>query len=51
MKNNHVSDGDYCKRSIETAGIEVYGIGFYNSATSFGGSLAMILLTLALSSI
>lgn len=24
-------DGDYCKRSIETAGLQVFG-GFYNSA-------------------
>lgn len=24
-------DGDYCKQSIETAGLQVYG-GFYNSA-------------------
>ncbi|XP_076294976.1 angiotensin-converting enzyme Ance-3 isoform X2 [Lasioglossum baleicum] len=23
-------DGDYCKRSIETAGLQVYGSGFYN---------------------
>nr|XP_012153313.1 PREDICTED: angiotensin-converting enzyme isoform X1 [Megachile rotundata]XP_012153314.1 PREDICTED: angiotensin-converting enzyme isoform X1 [Megachile rotundata]XP_012153315.1 PREDICTED: angiotensin-converting enzyme isoform X1 [Megachile rotundata]XP_012153316.1 PREDICTED: angiotensin-converting enzyme isoform X1 [Megachile rotundata] len=25
-------DGDYCKRSIETAGLQVYGSGFYNAA-------------------
>lgn len=25
-------DGDYCKQSIETAGLQVYG-GFYNGAT------------------
>ncbi|KAL6422848.1 hypothetical protein ACFW04_010403 [Cataglyphis niger] len=24
-------DGDFCKRSIETAGLQVYGSGFYNS--------------------
>ncbi|XP_015596207.1 angiotensin-converting enzyme [Cephus cinctus] len=28
------NDGDYCKRSIETAGLQVYGSGFYNSAFS-----------------
>ncbi|KAL2720194.1 angiotensin-converting enzyme isoform X1, partial [Vespula squamosa] len=27
-------DGDYCKRSIETAGLQVYGSGYYNSAFS-----------------
>ncbi|XP_031825829.1 angiotensin-converting enzyme Ance-3 [Nomia melanderi] len=27
-------DGDYCKRSIETAGLQVYGSGFYNGAGS-----------------
>lgn len=27
-----VYDGDYCKQSIETAGLQVYG-GFYNHAT------------------
>lgn len=26
-----IYDGDYCKQSIETAGLQVYG-GFYNSA-------------------
>lgn len=26
-----VYDGDYCKQSIETAGLQVYG-GFYNTA-------------------
>ncbi|KQS70457.1 uncharacterized protein Dere_GG26522 [Drosophila erecta] len=25
-------DGDYCKRSIETAGLQVFG-GYYNAAT------------------
>nr|XP_026489198.1 angiotensin-converting enzyme-like protein Ace3 [Vanessa tameamea] len=28
-------DGDYCKFSIETAGLQVYG-GFYNAASSIG---------------
>ncbi|EFN73272.1 Angiotensin-converting enzyme, somatic isoform [Camponotus floridanus] len=30
-------DGDFCKRSIETAGLQVYGSGFYNggSASSY----------------
>ncbi|KAJ8682442.1 hypothetical protein QAD02_018234, partial [Eretmocerus hayati] len=42
-------DGDYCKLSIETAGLEVYGSGFYyNSAASYGTSLVLILLTLTL---
>ncbi|CAK9795063.1 Angiotensin-converting enzyme-like protein Ace3 [Anthophora plagiata] len=27
-------DGDYCKRSIETAGLQVYGSGFYNDAST-----------------
>ncbi|XP_015174852.1 PREDICTED: angiotensin-converting enzyme [Polistes dominula] len=27
-------DGDYCKRSIETAGLQVYGSGYYNHAFS-----------------
>ncbi|XP_014475472.1 PREDICTED: angiotensin-converting enzyme-like [Dinoponera quadriceps] len=27
-------DGDFCKRSIETAGLQVYGSGFYSGATS-----------------
>ncbi|XP_076240177.1 angiotensin-converting enzyme Ance-3 isoform X2 [Calliopsis andreniformis] len=27
-------DGDYCKRSIETAGLQVYGSGFYGGAGS-----------------
>lgn len=27
-------DGDYCKRSIETAGLQVYGSGFYNAAVT-----------------
>ncbi|XP_066581953.1 angiotensin-converting enzyme [Prorops nasuta] len=31
-------DGDYCKRSIETAGLQVIGNGYYNSALSIHGS-------------
>ncbi|KAG5308171.1 ACE enzyme, partial [Acromyrmex insinuator] len=31
-------DGDFCKRSIETAGLQVYGSGFYNSGTSISVS-------------
>ncbi|KAG5347475.1 ACE enzyme, partial [Acromyrmex charruanus] len=31
-------DGDFCKRSIETAGLQVYGSGFYNSGTSISAS-------------
>lgn len=27
---NMFTDGDFCKRSIETAGLQVYGSGFYN---------------------
>lgn len=38
-------DGDYCKRSIETAGLEVYG-GFYNAAP--GGVHPLHLVTLLL---
>ncbi|XP_014300060.1 angiotensin-converting enzyme isoform X2 [Microplitis demolitor] len=44
-------DGDYCKRSIETAGLQVYGAGFYNSAfsvyqySSFVITLLLIIVT------
>ncbi|XP_043273718.1 angiotensin-converting enzyme [Venturia canescens] len=31
-------DGDYCKRSIETAGLQVFGSGFYNSAMNLHSS-------------
>ncbi|XP_063989219.1 angiotensin-converting enzyme [Diachasmimorpha longicaudata] len=43
-------DGDYCKRSIETAGLQVYGSGFYyNSANSWGiSSVTAILLLLSI---
>ncbi|KAK0085274.1 hypothetical protein PV325_005491 [Microctonus aethiopoides] len=35
-------DGDYCKRSIETAGLQVFGNGFYNSALSHQSSIILI---------
>lgn len=38
-------DGDYCKQSIETAGLQVYG-GFYNSAITFKSSSFAIFVTL-----
>ncbi|KAK3917631.1 Angiotensin-converting enzyme [Frankliniella fusca] len=41
-------DGDYCKRSIETAGLEVYG-GFYNGAPGPGAHALLLLVTVALS--
>ncbi|XP_077271892.1 angiotensin-converting enzyme Ance-3 [Temnothorax americanus] len=31
-------DGDFCKRSIETAGLQVYGSGFYNGGISISTS-------------
>lgn len=44
-------DGDYCKQSIETAGLQVYG-GFYNNAlnlhTACTGSLIVIVLFVSL---
>lgn len=44
-----ISDGDYCKRSIETAGLQVYGAGFYNSAFSvYQYSLTTFLITFSL---
>ncbi|XP_011497798.1 PREDICTED: angiotensin-converting enzyme-related protein-like [Ceratosolen solmsi marchali] len=41
-------DGDYCKRSIETVGLQVYGSGFYNGAVTLGASLIPSLLGLLL---
>lgn len=35
-------DGDYCKYSIETANLQVYG-GFYNDATVFSFSLILLM--------
>lgn len=36
-----VYDGDYCKRSIETAGLQVYG-GFYDGSNSVNPSFALL---------
>ncbi|CAH2105243.1 unnamed protein product [Euphydryas editha] len=36
-------DGDYCKFSIETAGLQVYG-GFYNAASDIGMTSFLTLL-------
>ncbi|XP_012251807.2 angiotensin-converting enzyme [Athalia rosae] len=41
-------DGDYCKRSIETAGLQVYGSGFYNSAFTYRGPTAILLTLISL---
>ncbi|XP_016909807.2 angiotensin-converting enzyme isoform X1 [Apis cerana] len=35
-------DGDYCKRSIETAGLQVYGSGFYNGGVSITSTKATL---------
>nr|CAI5824267.1 unnamed protein product [Callosobruchus analis] len=43
-------DGDYCKQSIETAGLQVYG-GFYNSAiasTPLSTAYALLLVAFVL---
>lgn len=37
-------DGDYCKQSIETAGLQVYG-GFYNSAPQTVNSNLLVMLS------
>lgn len=42
-----VYDGDYCKQSIETAGLQVYG-GFYNAGTRTAPPIAPLLLVLSL---
>ncbi|CAG9132164.1 unnamed protein product [Plutella xylostella] len=39
-------DGDYCKFSIETAGLQVYG-GFYNAAQSSFGLASFLTILLA----
>ncbi|XP_046420829.1 angiotensin-converting enzyme [Neodiprion pinetum] len=39
-------DGDYCKRSIETAGLQVYGSGFYNSAFTVESPTCALLITI-----
>lgn len=36
-------DGDYCKRSIETAGLQISG-GYYNAAGTVGGSMMVLLM-------
>ncbi|XP_001962761.3 angiotensin-converting enzyme [Drosophila ananassae] len=38
-------DGDYCKRSIETAGLQVFG-GYYNSAQETGPYLHLLVLSI-----
>lgn len=38
-----VYDGDYCKQSIQTAGLQVYG-GFYNAATHQTSSVLLSIL-------
>ncbi|XP_050313314.1 angiotensin-converting enzyme [Anthonomus grandis grandis] len=40
-------DGDYCKQSIETAGLQVFG-GFYNSALCVDGSLVLLVINVIL---
>lgn len=42
--NVYVTDGDYCKHSIETANLQVSG-GFYNDATAVSISLGLILIS------
>lgn len=42
-KFTYFPDGDYCKYSIETANLQVYG-GFYNSADRHIHNLGQILL-------
>lgn len=36
-------DGDYCKRSIETAGLQISG-GYYNAASTMQGSILLLLI-------
>ncbi|KAL7740379.1 hypothetical protein ACLKA6_013177 [Drosophila palustris] len=38
-------DGDYCKRSIETAGLQIFG-GYYNGASGSAGNILMLILTI-----
>nr|XP_018914957.1 PREDICTED: angiotensin-converting enzyme-like isoform X1 [Bemisia tabaci]XP_018914958.1 PREDICTED: angiotensin-converting enzyme-like isoform X1 [Bemisia tabaci] len=46
-----IYDGDYCKHSIETANLQVYG-GYYNAASrSFGTTLVFGIASLALGAI
>ncbi|KAL7289293.1 hypothetical protein TKK_0017226 [Trichogramma kaykai] len=48
-------DGDYCKRSIQTAGLQVYGNGFYfgynGAASDARPKLTTLLLLATLSSL
>lgn len=39
-----VYDGDYCKQSIETAGLQVYG-GFYNHGSLVKSSYVILVLS------
>lgn len=40
-------DGDYCKQSIETAGLQVYG-GFYNNSHKFSLNFSLMLIVFIL---
>ncbi|PSN41393.1 hypothetical protein C0J52_20333, partial [Blattella germanica] len=40
-------DGDYCKQSIETAGLQVRG-GYYNKAPSVGAATASFVVSIVL---
>lgn len=42
-----IYDGDYCKQSIETAGLQVSG-GFYNNANTYSVSINFLLFLLLL---
>ncbi|XP_012283473.1 angiotensin-converting enzyme [Orussus abietinus] len=44
-------DGDYCKRSIQTAGLQIFGGGFYNSASNLFGRVQKIVLAISTLSI
>lgn len=39
-----IYDGDYCKHSIETANLQVYG-GFYNRSNFKGGNEILLILS------
>lgn len=43
-----VYDGDYCKQSIETAGLQVYG-GFYNGGINLINSVTVLVLAVCAS--
>lgn len=38
-------DGDYCKRSIETAGLQIFG-GYYNGVSKSENNTLMLMLTI-----